>query len=253
MARRPRRWRAGGTRRLCRLHLFLSVALPIHVVAGCAARARPSEQELAADREAAMTRHDWWARRARNAIVAGDLAGVRVPGSWLATHELQAAFPEGSEPDVEALERLGAEFERVGDLDEAGVLLGRIADACGDCHLDHGGPRFAEVVAPAGHETLQGRMRRHAWAEERLWEGLVGPSEDAWHAGAMVLCENPFTPERMPSALDRPELIELAQRLHEDGVEALVSERRTDRAEVYGRLIATCAACHGLSEGGPGL
>jgi mono/diheme cytochrome c family protein len=219
-------------------------------VAACAARSQPSRQELRVDLEASMTRHDWWAERLQMAVIAGDLPGVRVPGRWLATHDLQAVLRPGSQQHVERLRRLGEELARVEELADAGLLLGRVGETCGACHVEFGGPRRDPGAAPEGGPELSDRILRYAWAADRLWEGLIGPSDAAWREGAMEVCADPFTPERTPDILDRPELSELAEFLHEGGVEALLGQNRSDRPELYGRLIVACAACHRLSDAG---
>ena len=88
-------------------------------------------------------------------------------------------------------------------------------------------------------------MVRHLWAADRMWEGLVGPSEAAWTAGAEAMAE---TQPAMAGALRASvsgqgagvfleELGLLAQEAKDArGIDA--------RADVYGRLLGTCDRCH---------
>jgi len=38
-----------------------------------------------------------------------------------------------------------------------------------------------------GDSSLQLQMRRHQWAAARLWEGLIGPSNEMWSQGTGFL------------------------------------------------------------------
>lgn len=123
------------------------------------------------------------------------------------------------------------------DIGAASQALGALARTCGDCHATLGGPAAPIGEAPEAEDggvTL--RMKRHRWAEARLWDGLVVPSDRAWRAGAHALADAPLVP-----AADV-----LAQSVHALGRKAIVVGARVDRGAVYGELMATCASCHAL-------
>ncbi len=83
------------------------------------------------------------------------------------------------------------------DLKAAAVAVADMAQACGGCHLALSGPNFSGS-SPAGEESsVVADMERHRWAADRMWEGLVGPSETAWLAGAATLEDAPRHPEAM--------------------------------------------------------
>src|ERR1051325_5799740 len=87
---------------------------------------------------------------------------------------------------------------RINDSTSAARAAGATADlgiSCGECHQRHGGPKPSSEPAPPPGTSLESRMQRHAWATERLWEGLYVPSSDAWKAGAKALSDEPFPSE----------------------------------------------------------
>jgi hypothetical protein len=96
-------------------------------------------------------------------------------------------------------------------------------------------------------------MRRHQWAAERLWDGLVVPSDEAWKWGATSLSEAPLAPEQLtPGKSPVPKVGELAQAVHAIARQATEVERVDVRADLYGDVLATCAECHQWLGGGPG-
>ena len=82
-------------------------------------------------------------------------------------------------------------------------------------------------------------MVRHLWAADRMWEGLVGPSDDAWLAGSSALAGS----LSLPSGNVRgPE--ELLRQVGALAGEAETATGQEARAEIYGRLLGTCSQCH---------
>ena len=89
------------------------------------------------------------------------------------------------------------------------------------------------------------RMQRHLWAMDRLWEGLVGPSEMAWQEGSKVLAANPFPANALPISEDlqpvaKKQLAAIAALAKQAGS---VTEL-ADRSKLYGKLLGTCSGCH---------
>jgi hypothetical protein len=95
-------------------------------------------------------------------------------------------------------------------------------------------------------------MQRHQWAAERLWDGLVVPSDEAWQAGALALSEAPLAPQELtPGKSPVPKVGEMEQMVHALARQALDADRAEVRAHVYGQVLAACAACHAWLGGGP--
>jgi mono/diheme cytochrome c family protein len=103
------------------------------------------------------------------------------------------------------------------DVEDLGEGLAAVGRACGDCHRARG-PKGA----PPSDPPLS-----HAQAEDRLWTSLgSGHSESAREA---VL----FLRERAPTEALRDEALQVGSTCSQEEIESL-----------YGRLVASCGACH---------
>jgi cytochrome c553 len=142
-----------------------------------------------------------------------------------------------------------AAVARATSVEQACKLEAKLAAACGGCHLETGGvPALRSFPsAPADQPTLAGRMARHRWAADRLWEGVVFGAVEPWNAGLDILAATPIdwgerAKERAPLGLELARLAVNARKLGAsiDG-----------RATAYGQMLATCAACHTLPPARP--
>ena len=115
-------------------------------------------------------------------------------------------------------------------LDQALQREPRIDAACAECHeRTHSRVRFEFHGAPNAREVTA----RHAWAVERLREGVVGPDRDRWRAGLEILAAEPGLDARW---VETSRMQALAR--------GALADPSCDPAIVYGDLLATCAACH---------
>ena len=183
----------------------------------------------------------------RDALIAGDLAGSKEAADWLASHEVMDGIPEVWEQHVTQMQQAAATVVGAEDLATAAEATANMAGICGGCHmgLDEGA-QFTVVVVPSEESGVVAHMLRHEWAADRMWEGLIGPSDDSWAAGAGALGEAALEPEGAPA-----EVGELAEQVHQLGAEALVTSGFTSRAALYGKLMITCAQCHQAMDAGP--
>lgn len=127
--------------------------------------------------------------------------------------------------------------------DEALRHLPHLAAACAECHIASGNwPAFERAPAVPSDGPVVLRMARHQWATDRMWDGLIGGREDAWHAGLGVLAATPA-----PFAIVDGDEVALAKQLQSLATAAL-RDRPADsldtRVRIYGELLVTCAACH---------
>ena len=129
-------------------------------------------------------------------------------------------------------------------LDEALRREAKLAQACAECHADAGVlPEFREPPrVPPDKPTIEARMTRHLWATDRLWEGVVGDSNEAWRAGLDVLAATPLPWSTADS--DRVALARQLQRLADQARQTQGADRLDERARLYGEILVTCAACH---------
>ncbi|MGD8322427.1 MAG: hypothetical protein PVJ02_18385 [Gemmatimonadota bacterium] len=178
------------------------------------------------------------------ALVAGDLEATREPARWLAEHDQHPDLPQGVNSPMEDLRAFARSVLRAASVADAARCTGEMAAACGRCHAAAGnGPTFRMTsMAPSG-ETTTGHMMRHDWAMERMWEGLVGPSDRLWEMGATALTADPI----FVGGDERggQEAMQLAREVHDLGATARTQEPE-HRAGIYGRLLTTCARCHQL-------
>jgi cytochrome c553 len=161
-----------------------------------------------------------------------------------------------SEPDVPGLEPWAKQIALVREraaavatapgIDDACRREAQLAAACAGCHADAGAePEFRSPPAlPADAQTVAARMARHQWAADRIWEGMVGASDEPWRAGLDVLAVTPLAFPKIDSAR-----VGLALRLQQlaDQARHPTSNDLAERARLYGEILVTCAACHSLA------
>jgi cytochrome c553 len=178
----------------------------------------------------------------RQAVIAGTPEQAANPATVLRHIRDLDKFPEGWQVFVEHMQQTAA---RITDSTTVAQAAGAAADlgvSCGLCHQRHGGPTPSNEPAPGEGKTLESRMRRHAWATERLWEGLYVPSESAWMAGAEVLTQSPFPDEvlRKGGVVARSAAGDFAKLASNAGIRKTVE----DRAALYAEMLVTCGTCH---------
>jgi cytochrome c553 len=195
-----------------------------------------------------MQEHFTQVEATRAAVISGDLDAAREPARWLARHEATQGVPEGWGQHVVQMQLAAQRIVDANEIAPAAAATAEMGAICGGCHqgMDEGA-QFTFVAPPPQEAGVVAHMLRHQWAAQRLWEGLVGPSEEAWSRGVAALAEAPLQPTESPE-----EVGELASRVHELGTQAGEATGFIDRAKVYGDLLATCAQCHRQMDAGPG-
>lgn len=138
-----------------------------------------------------------------------------------------------------------AAVARATTVDQACQAEAKLAAACGGCHIESKvAPEFRQYPpAPADNGTIPGRMLRHRWAADRLWEGIIGGADEPWQAGLDVLAAAPLdwgdgNKERETLARDLQRLASTARKQKTESLDT--------RATAYGEMLSTCAACHTL-------
>lgn len=183
------------------------------------------------------------------AVATGDLATVRVQAEAIGREETGQGMAAQARAYIEQLNAFAGLAARAPDITTAGSAVARVGATCGSCHKAmKRGPRYQGTPeAPARAAPVATRMLRHRWAADRLWEGLIGPSDTAWRAGAGVLYDAPLYTDALTRDVKQYEPVtELAWTVHDVGARALMASDPTMRAELYGQLLGTCAHCHEL-------
>jgi cytochrome c553 len=180
----------------------------------------------------------------KTAIIAGNVEAAKQPAEWLASHEPAADLPGDWEPFVNEMQAAAAEAAAATDVSTAAAAVGQMALSCGACHSALGqGTQFAFMPQPE-EAGVQGHMARHAWALERMWRGLVGPSVESWMEGVGGLAESP-----LQGGTDDTRALGL--RVHELGAQGGEAADPAARAAIYAELLTTCAGCHTAAGQGP--
>lgn len=191
-----------------------------------------------------MADHFLIASWARDSVIAGLLEPMKGPLNALADYHYDELPAPGWAPQLAQLQAAARLTSSAGTLDAAAMGVATMARICGECHAQkHAGPVIPpvpELGRRASADSVPERMDRHMWATELLWEGLTGPSDAAWKAGADALLR---APERLDAELPATFDAELRE-VQSLGEQARNAMSLSERADLFGLLIATCANCH---------
>ena len=190
----------------------------------------------------------------KSAIIAGELENVAEAATWLADHETAADLRPEFEPYIILMRSHARHVIEAEDLASAAESVSEMAKTCGNCHLVN------DVKMQFGYdrrpredlEDVITHMQRHQWATDRLWEGIIGPSDTAWNRGADMLIDAPLLPSAVASATDNvEEIARIARRIHALGGIGTETKTPDARSELYAELLGLCASCHTLLGRGP--
>lgn len=189
-----------------------------------------------------MGEHFKQAEQIRHAVISGMTNAAVQPASALSSSVNVAHVPERWRASIQLMLAASQRVQNAADLADAAAGTADIALACGSCHAGQGGPKAKAMEVPPASDSVVGRMARHSWAMERLWEGLYVPSSVAWNAGARALQEDPFPPE----VLERGGVYgrTAASDFKQLAAQAPLKSSPKERGSVYAGLLGTCAACH---------
>lgn len=183
----------------------------------------------------------------RDALLGGGFGELQEPLAEFAQHQYPDAVSGGWAAGIAQLQAAARKSADARTIPQAADGVAAMAQACGSCHTAAGrGPRLkhlGEAPAQGAPQSLLDRMDVHAWAADRMWEGLIVPSTEAWNAGALALAQ--LTPASRASAphaatIDRSALTEIRML----GEDARVAENDDERTRIYGRLLTVCVTCH---------
>jgi cytochrome c553 len=205
----------------------------------------PTETE---DLGSYMVEHFVIVTYARDAIIMGNVAEMRRALGALADYKYEHVMPGDWQPWISKLQAAARPATTAKTLLAASQAIANTAAVCGECHIARGsGPQFptADRQEPDSglSNTLSQRMERHAWAADRMWEGLIAPSDAAWHEGVSELSTMPSKAPIEEPALS-PEFMQELREIRALGAEARRAHDATGRAALYARVLTTCAGCH---------
>jgi cytochrome c553 len=193
-----------------------------------------------------MQRHDAEATRMRAAVIDGDLTKVRE-----AAAELRARLPleiGGTRVDglQERLKSVTNQLAHAETIDGAAGGMGELAVACGSCHGQVGIRPPPASDMPNG-EDWESAMARHSWAADEMWTGLLWKNDARFQHAVEVWNATPLAqPHTAEAKRFVPEVLAMEDRVHDLAQEAAAKMEPNRRGELYGRMLATCSACHTL-------
>ncbi len=229
------------------------VAEPIPAAATQAAATSPAAATYPKNPRLHMQHHFADACVVHDTLVRGDLDAMREAAGRLASHEPLADAPEFAPELVEGMRTHAAAAQQAESLGPAVFAAGKLAVTCGECHSkSEAKVTFAQVPRPsADADDLFGHMARHAWAANRMWEGLVANDTALWNQGVNELAEPPLPIEAFGAK--PPETVSKAsQMVHELGASGLTAMDQAARGRVYTQLLSACSQCHTALGRGPG-
>ena len=184
-------------------------------------------------------------------VVQSDLERAKEAGAWLVAQNEGSPTSAGTAEYRETMLGHASAIAEAQDLMTVATRMGGLAASCGSCHIaTGGGPLFVLGSEPPEGNSRGAQMTLHLWAADRMWEGLVGPSDEAWKAGTEALADlapNLGWALEMSASPDRAgEILGELTRLATGAVE---TEGQGARGETYGRILETCRNCHSLAGG----
>ena len=236
---------------------YLAVWVVIAFGLGCGHQSKKLDPEAGpgrvmsterADVQDHMQVHDAQGLALRDAVIRGDLQAIHAPAKWMAEHMADQVAPPDWAPHVQDMRTAAQAMASTDSLPDAARFLADMAGACAECHEKLSGPKIFLSEPPAKTTKMPEQMMRHVWATDRLWDGIVAPSEEAWVAGSNVLGDSPLNIEEMTPDQD---IHGLAAQLSTFGIAAGRAQTRAARVAVYGELMGTCATCHSALGRGP--
>jgi hypothetical protein len=192
-----------------------------------------------------MDEHFAQVREIQDAVVRGDLDGVKPPARWIADHQEVSGMPASAAVHIAAMKSGANAVATAPSITLAAQGAASLVAACGDCHaaLKVAARMPSAVVVTAAPAGKQAHMAEHQHAVNLLYRGLVGPSDADWKKGAEALKGAPLGAEALPEAEDATEA---EAKVHQLAAKAVNATDRGARVAAYGEVIGSCASCHGL-------
>jgi len=249
---------------LCRALVVVLASLALAGAMACGGAEQPAAKPAAtppptaADVKAHMDDHFGKVEAVQEAVLRGDLADVIEPATWLAEHQQVAGLPASLQPQIDEMKKAAKAALAATDIKGAAQATASMALTCGACHTAaNAKPALAAPAAPAATATgTASHMLADQMAVDLMYQGLVGPSDEAWKKGARQLGQSPLTLKDLPKDPQlTKEIAALVGVIHTLADKADAAVAPNARATLYGDVIATCAECHGLhgKVWGPGL
>jgi hypothetical protein len=218
-----------------------TILLALIVAGGCTWNVRSGNQDLPEMHRNLIKTVDL-----QTGVVLGDLDKTQKAASWILAQEGPSPYSSEAQPYEKEMLGYASRIAEAPDLRAAAAETGMFAASCGTCHqaLERG-PRFRVGNDAPDGESQEAMMIRHLWAADRMWEGLVGPSDESWIAGAEAMAETQPALARVFRASTKGMGSEpFLNEVNSLAREAINATGQAERGEIYGRMLDTCNRCH---------
>ncbi len=173
------------------------------------------------------------------AIAVGDLPKAQAEASGLATIEEPEELTQWR-PFLARIRVAAAQVANAKDLDATAGAATELAAQCGHCHLVVAGKAHVPPLPVAlPGKTLAQQMAQHQWAAARMWDGLIGPSDERWLQGARAL-----TTMRIDLAERQLTLGIWISRIRTQAKAAMTPPSGDARALILREMLVNCVGCH---------
>jgi hypothetical protein len=224
----------------------MRTTLVLLALAGCDAAAAPPDITTLAEktREARDRMHIRFdaTRRMQLAISIGSLERAHDEAKIVAELDEPDALPQWR-PYVDKIRAGARQVVAAKDTVVAARASAQLGRECAQCHVALAAKiAFPKEPTPTTDPKLAVQMASHQWAAARMWEGLIGPSDERWALGAKTLAQAPLTIVARGNSDDGT--VDDVARVRLFANRALKPKSASERAELYGDMLATCAHCH---------
>jgi cytochrome c553 len=180
-----------------------------------------------------------------DAVVHGDVPAAARAASWLADRSSPDGGPAPAAAAADAFRAAARSAAQSGDAAAAAEAAASVFAACGACHQRAGAEPAPRRPARPAQGSRPGHMRTHQFAAERLFDGVAGPSAEAWAEGARALAIAPLSAGDFPVSQRVGGLMTAVERrVHDLAGVAAAARGAPSRTFAYGQLLATCSQCH---------
>lgn len=200
---------------------------------------------FAADPHQHMKAHFVHTIKMQDAVLAANLTEAQAQGRWLATHA-EGDAPDSWRPFLKTFQSESSVVANAPTIDAAAAAVSHIAAACGDCHAaNHVTPQIGSSPVVGRAPNVKAHMTAQLQALDRLWDGLMIPSDQAWKEGAALLAKVAVSQSALKrEGLDKAESAKLLGETLRQLSASAAKATKADRPRAYAELLTTCVACH---------
>lgn len=216
--------------------------LLVLALAGCEVLAGPPDlaDQVRDARDRMHKRFDATTRMQR-AIALGQLERAREEARLVDALDEPGILPEWK-PYIDRIRGAARDVAAAPDTVQAARSTARLGRQCASCHeAMKARIVFPKPPAPLPGVKLQTQMASHEWAAARMWEGLIAPDDARWLDGARRLAEARIDVTAEAGSLG---IADDAARVRLFARRAQTPRSQSERADLYGDMLATCAHCH---------